>query len=238
MTLENSGPSLRQCKYCLRWFERATFPLKSARCKECLLARARELSRTPEQVQKRKERRANHTPEQSETERDRGRRKYANRTLEQKQRDSERRQSRREIDNARSRKLRAQSPERRAKQGVSVWKSTLNLKYRITPDIYHAMDDDQGGKCYFCDERPSRGKGRLAVDHDKKTGFVRGLLCRPCNAGWVDEYKKLPKEFRDSPRTNVYLRRGETGDYVESVRQCLASRRPHPLSERSGTPAG
>ena len=223
MTLENSGLSLRQCKYCLRWFERATFPLKSARCKECLLARARELSRTPEQVQKRKERRANHTPEQRVGERERGRHKYANRTPEQKRRDYERRQSRKDIDNTRSRELRAQSPERRAKQRYSVWKSTLKFKYDITPEIYDAMYEDQGGKCYFCSDGPGRGKGRLAVDHDRDTGFVRGLLCRPCNAGWPDEYNKLPKEFQDSPRTNTYLLRGMAGDYVESIKQRLVS---------------
>ena len=105
----------------------------------------------------------------------------------------------------------------------SVWKSNLKHKYGITPEIHQAMYEDLGGKCYFCDDH-RRG---LAVDHDKETGFVRGLLCRPCNAGWVDEYKKLPEEYRDSPRTNDYLRRGETGDYVESIKLRLA-RRPAP----------
>ncbi len=236
MTLKSSGLSLRQCKYCLRWFERSTFPPRSARCKECLRAKSREFSRTLEQVQKQKDRRANHTPEQREAERARGRRKYANRTPEQIQRDYERRQSRKEIDNARSRDLRAQSPERRSRQRFSVWKSALKLNYGITPEIHLAMYEDQGGKCYFCDaDRPGRGKRGLAVDHDKETGFVRGLLCRPCNAGWVDEYKGLPREYRDSPRSNAYLIRGETGEYVESIKRRLASRGS--LNESSATPA-
>ena len=220
--LGTSEPVLRQCKYCLRWFEKATFPPKSARCKECLLARARELSRTPEQVQKRKERRANRTPEQIEAARERARREYANRTPEQSKREYERRQSRKEIDNARARELRAQSPERRARQRYGVWKSKLKNEYGITPEIHQMMYDDQGGKCYFCD-RPSRGKERLAIDHDKDTRFVRGLLCRPCNANWVDEYRNLPPEYQDSRHTNKYLRRGETGDYVESIKRRLAS---------------
>ena len=110
---------------------------------------------------------------------------------------------------------------------VSVWKSKLKHQYGITPEIHRAMYEDQGGKCYFCDgHRPSRGKGGLAIDHDKVTGFVRGLLCRPCNAGWVDEYKRLPTEYQDSPRTNAYLLRGETGNYVESIKWRLASQRP------------
>ena len=112
------------------------------------------------------------------------------------------------------------------RQKVSGWKSKLKREYGITPEIYQAMYEDQGGKCYFCDDhRPIRGKERLAIDHDKDTGFVRGLLCRPCNANWVDEYKRrLLREYQDSPRTNAYLLRGETGDYVESIKLRLASR--------------
>lgn len=110
------------------------------------------------------------------------------------------------------------------RQRVSVWKSKLEHQYGITPEIHQAMYEDQDGKCYFCDEyRTIRGTDGLAIDHDKETGFVRGLLCRPCNAGWVDEYKRLPMECQDSPRTNAYLLRGETGDYVKSIKRRLAS---------------
>ena len=112
----------------------------------------------------------------------------------------------------------------RGRELGSVWKSKLKHEYGIIPEIHQAMYDDQGGKCYFCDDRrPSRGKGGLAIDHNKETGFVRGLLCRPCNANWVDEYKKLPKEYQDSLRTNAYLHRGETGDYIGSIKRRLAS---------------
>ena len=73
-----------------------------------------------------------------------------------------------------------------ARLAYSVWKSKLRHEYGITPEIHQAIYKDQGGKCYFCDvERSSRGKRGLAVDHDKETGFVRGLLCRPCNANWL-----------------------------------------------------
>jgi len=47
------------------------------------------------------------------------------------------------------------------------------------------MIDEQGGLCAICG-KPASGKGhcsRLHVDHDHKTGAVRGMLCHRCNAG-------------------------------------------------------
>lgn len=110
------------------------------------------------------------------------------------------------------------------KQKISQWKSKLKKTYDITPEVHEEIYKDQNGRCYFCDEQKDRRGARgLVIDHDKYTKFVRGLLCRPCNANWVDEYKKLPMEYQDSPRTNAYLRRGETGHYVESIKRRLAS---------------
>jgi Recombination endonuclease VII len=39
----------------------------------------------------------------------------------------------------------------------------------------------QGGKCGVCGKAESEFKNRLAVDHNHKTGQVRGLLCYRCN---------------------------------------------------------
>ena len=47
--------------------------------------------------------------------------------------------------------------------------------YGITGALYDRLLRFQGGRCYICQRRP--GKRRLAVDHDHKTGEVRGLLC-------------------------------------------------------------
>lgn len=51
--------------------------------------------------------------------------------------------------------------------------------YRLTPEEYETILAFQGGVCAGCG-RPPHGI-RLAVDHDHKTGRIRGLLCWLCN---------------------------------------------------------
>lgn len=59
----------------------------------------------------------------------------------------------------------------------------LKERYGLTFAAFSAMEKAQGGVCAIC-QRPPRGKSRvLVVDHDRKTGKVRALLCRSCNAG-------------------------------------------------------
>lgn len=38
-----------------------------------------------------------------------------------------------------------------------------------------------GDKCAICDKPRSAFKKRLALDHNHKTGKIRGLLCYRCN---------------------------------------------------------
>ena len=52
-------------------------------------------------------------------------------------------------------------------------------KYGITLAQYEAMLEHQSGGCAIC-ERPPAAR-RLSVDHDHKTGIIRGLLCDYCN---------------------------------------------------------
>jgi hypothetical protein len=70
--------------------------------------------------------------------------------------------------------------------------------YGITAQEYAALFKHQGGRCYICRERP-RSK-RLAVDHDHKTGLVRGLLCADnewgCNYAIVGKIKDLEMAIR------------------------------------------
>lgn len=64
----------------------------------------------------------------------------------------------------------------------------LEQRYGITPEEYQAMCDVNHGRCTICDKQPHIEYAdrhariqRLNVDHDHKTGAVRGLLCQPCN---------------------------------------------------------
>lgn len=42
----------------------------------------------------------------------------------------------------------------------------------------------QGGGCAICGEKnPTKGRGGLHVDHCKKSGKIRGILCHNCNIG-------------------------------------------------------
>ncbi len=59
-----------------------------------------------------------------------------------------------------------------------------NLKrhYGITKERYGIMLIEQGGVCAICGG-PSNDRGSYHVDHDHRTGIVRGLLCGGCNSG-------------------------------------------------------
>ena len=64
----------------------------------------------------------------------------------------------------------------------------LLYKYKITSDDYSNMLNKQDGKCAICNRiEKSITKNKkikpLGVDHDHKTGKIRGLLCTNCNVG-------------------------------------------------------
>lgn len=60
----------------------------------------------------------------------------------------------------------------------------LQQKYGLSLDQYEALLIAQDYKCKICKhEEGERGRAKLAVDHDHKTGKIRGLLCDPCNRG-------------------------------------------------------
>lgn len=63
-------------------------------------------------------------------------------------------------------------------------KNQLHNLYGLTIADYERMYLDQTGRCYLCgSEDWTMPRGCLHVDHDHKTGKVRGLLCENCNRG-------------------------------------------------------
>lgn len=61
--------------------------------------------------------------------------------------------------------------------------------YNITEDDYERLLAAHQGNCWICG-RPPKNR-RLHVEHDHKTGRVRGLACWHCNRGL--------QQFSDSP---------------------------------------
>lgn len=67
----------------------------------------------------------------------------------------------------------------------------LKRKYGITVEQYEAIKERQGDLCALCGWK---GPETLAIDHDHRTGRVRGLLCRSCNVNlgrWGDDVEGL-----------------------------------------------
>lgn len=59
----------------------------------------------------------------------------------------------------------------------------LRMRHGISLDDYTLLLESQKGACAICERSknlPGNGK-RLHVDHDHKTGIIRGLLCHDCN---------------------------------------------------------
>jgi hypothetical protein len=70
------------------------------------------------------------------------------------------------------------------------WATRILQKYALTVREYWDIFLKQGERCVIC-ERATGLRKHLSVDHDHATGFVRGLLCTPCN--------KMLGHLRDDP---------------------------------------
>lgn len=57
----------------------------------------------------------------------------------------------------------------------------LKIRYGLTIEQYDQMRISQEHKCLICKRHESEFKKVLFVDHNHKTGKIRGLLCATCN---------------------------------------------------------
>ena len=85
-------------------------------------------------------------------------------------------------------------PEYRAHMKVYSREYRMKTKFGLTVEQVNEMAEAQGGKCAICCKRPRPKQVAYIespwhVDHDHKTGKVRGLLCNRCNLmlGHVDD---------------------------------------------------
>jgi len=66
-------------------------------------------------------------------------------------------------------------------------KSTLKMIFGLSLQEYNKILSSQNYRCAICGKKEKRklnGKiCSLSVDHDHKTGKIRGLLCNDCNNG-------------------------------------------------------
>lgn len=83
-------------------------------------------------------------------------------------------------------KWKQQNPERyretaRRSNKKNYLKRYLSFAYGLTLEQYHELYRKHNGKCAIY--RKQEVISRLSIDHDHKTGKIRGLLCRTCNSG-------------------------------------------------------
>jgi hypothetical protein len=87
-----------------------------------------------------------------------------------------------------------QTPEGKEK----VWQKSLWIKYRIRVEDYWRILGEQGGRCAICGADEAGGKhNRWHVDHNHRTGQVRGLLCHSCNIG-IGHLRENPDVLRSA----------------------------------------
>ena len=87
---------------------------------------------------------------------------------------------------------RAADPEGEAKKQRE---AQIKYKYGITPDQYEEIFESQDYKCAICGTEECASGKSFSIDHDHKTGEVRGILCMDCNVS-LGKLKDDPELFR------------------------------------------
>jgi hypothetical protein len=75
----------------------------------------------------------------------------------------------------------------------------VRKKYGLSKKAYMELFERQSGRCAICGREDWETVKTLGVDHDHKTGRVRGLLCFDCNTG-LGKFKDDPALLRKAIR--------------------------------------
>lgn len=91
----------------------------------------------------------------------------------------------------------------------------LRRRYGIGAAEVEAMIAAQGGVCAICHERPA-----AHVDHDHKTGKIRGILCFGCNGGlgqFQDDTDRMARAIEYVQRHRPHDVQEPAAPYILSV---------------------
>ena len=112
--------------------------------------------------------------------------------------------------------------------------SHLRLRYGITEAQYDELLEKQHQRCFVCLKHQDEFKTRLCVDHNHKTGEVRGVLCGYCNHRLIGRHTD-PDLLR---RMAEYLEQGHTGWFVPEKKKKNTSSKRNRLSAGSSVRGG
>jgi hypothetical protein len=102
----------------------------------------------------------------------------------------------------------------------------LRDSFGITLEEYNSMLDAQSGVCAICNQAETHKRNgklkALAVDHDHKTGKIRGLLCSDCNTG-IGKLKDSRKILLSAAK---YLKKSALRCVRNKVERDVSSRTP------------
>lgn len=86
----------------------------------------------------------------------------------------------------------------------------LETYFNITTVEYERIKEYQNSGCAICGFKPAPTQSRLAIDHNHKSGLIRGLLCSFCNRAlgrFKDnvEFLKRAAAYLENPTASVVL---------------------------------
>ena len=97
------------------------------------------------------------------------------------------------------------------------WRAGTLRVHDLTTDDYEVLLEEHEGQCWICGGGSTKS---LSVDHNHSNGYVRGLLCSPCNRAlgkWKDDPEVAMAAYRylhdDGGRVRVLLDRQPISKY-------------------------